>query len=526
MNLPDSQIVLLIGLLVVAIPLVALGRRFNVSYPVVLVLGGLVLGFIPGLPPIRLDPNLVLLIFLPPLLYWEAITAPTDIMLANAGQIWMLAIGLVVATTLAVAVVVHAIIPDLPWAVAFVLGAIVAPTDELAAVPVLERFRLPRHVIAIVDGESLLNDATALVIYATALTAMAAASFSVMQTALQFVVVAVGSIVIGLVFGRLAVEGWRRIRDTQLQGVISVVLPFLAYVPAQRLQLSGVLAVVVAGVYVNRFTPIVITPKARIRGIGFWENFVFLANAVLFLLVGLQLHSVASATFAVNSWTVVLRDAAIVNVVLIVVRFAWVLGIEYLPVIGGSSEHPNGDWKHALIVAWSGLRGAVSLAAALAIPIAVSGVQFPHRDLIIFITFTVILVTLVGGGLTLPLLIQSLKLEDEEEEETGERQSALGLAAAAALRRIDELERDGTIDEKHAGALRKRYEHRRELNREAEDRAGTEHLRQHVGAEREVLSAQRNALIAMRERGEIDNAVLRDLQLRLDLEDAKLSLDA
>jgi Na+/H+ antiporter len=526
MNLPDSQITLLIALLVIAIPLVAFGRRFNISYPVVLVLGGLALGFVYGLPEIRLDPNLVLLIFLPPLLYWEAITAPTDIMLANSGQIWMLAIGLVVATTVAVAAVAHAIIPGMPWAVAFVLGAVVAPTDELAAVPVLERFRLPRHVIAIVDGESLLNDATALVIYATALTALASASFSVVGIAWQFLVDAAGSIAIGLCFGWLAIEGWRRIRDTQLQGVISVVLPFLAYVPAQRLGLSGVLAVVVAGVYANRFTPIVITPKARVRGFGFWENFVFLANAVLFLLVGLQLHAVAHAAFAINSWTTVLRDAVIVNVVVIVVRFAWVLGIEYLPVIGGSSEHAEGDWRHAIIVAWSGLRGAVSLAAALAIPLSIGGVQFPHRDLIIFITFTVILVTLVGGGLTLPLIVRALNTEAEEDEEAGERQKGLALASAAALRRIGELESEGTIDAQHAGALRRRYEHRRELDSETEDGASPEHRRQHVDAEREVLDAQRYALIAMRERGEIDNVVLREIQMRLDLEDTKLSLDA
>src|SRR5471032_1106018 len=435
MYFADSPIVLMVALLVISIPLIAFGKRFNISYPVVLVIAGLILGFIPGLPTIRLDPNLVLLIFLPPLLYWEAVTAPTDVMLANSGQIWALALGLVVATTVVIAIVGHAIIPGLPWAVAFVLGAIVAPTDELAAVPVLERFKLPRHVIAIVDGESLLNDATALVIYTTALTAMAAA-FNVLGMAGQFVLVAAGSIAVGLAFGRLAVEAWKRIPDPQLQCVISVVLPFIAYIPAQHFGLSGVLAVVVAEVYVNRFTPVVLLPLTRLRAIGFWENSVFLANAALFLLVGLQLHEVAQAAFSINSWTVVLRDAVIVNVVVIVVRFAWVLGLEYMPVIGGSSEHPEGDWRHAIIVAWSGLRGAVSLAAALAIPIQIGNVQFPHRDLIIFITFTVILVTLVGGGLTLPLAVKALDTENEADEELAERQKALALTAAAAMARI------------------------------------------------------------------------------------------
>lgn len=182
----DAQIEILIGLLVVVIPLVALARRAHISYPIVLVLGGLVLGFVPGLPQVRLDPSIVLLLFLPPLLYWEAITAPTDVMLENAGQIVTLAFGLVIATTVAVAVVAHAIIPGLSWGVAFVLGAIVSPTDELAAVPVLEQFRLPRHLIAIIDGESLLNDATSLVIYAAAIGVVATGTFHAGQTLIQF----------------------------------------------------------------------------------------------------------------------------------------------------------------------------------------------------------------------------------------------------------------------------------------------------------------------------------------------------
>lgn len=285
------------------------------------------------------------------------------------------------------------------------------------------------------------------------------------------------------------------------------------------------LAVVVAGVYVNRFTPVVLLPLTRLRMTGFWENSVFLANAALFLLVGLQLHEVAQAAFSINSWTVVMRDAVIVNVVVIVVRFAWVLGLEYMPVIGGSSEHPQGDWRHALIVAWSGLRGAVSLAAALAIPLQVGNVQFPHRDLIIFITFTVILVTLVGGGLTLPWAIRMLDTESEADEETDERQQALALTATAALARTNELEKSGDIDAEHAYALRRRFEHRREIKKDDES-GNRDHVRQHVDAERQVISAQRETLIAMRERGEIDNAVLRELLVVLDLDDSRLALDA
>lgn len=509
----------LIGLLVVTIPLVAVARRANISYPIVLVLGGLVLGFIPKLPAVQFDPNLVLLLFLPPLLYWEGVTAPLDVMRANVGQIAWLAIGLVCATTLAVAVAVHTLIPGLDWGVAFVLGAIVSPTDELAAVPVLERFALPRRLIAIVEGESLLNDATALVIYGAAVGVVMTGAFDAGHTLVQFIVAAIGSLAIGYVVGRLAVEGWRRITDPQLQGVISVVIPFLAYAPAEHFGFSGVLAVVTAAVSVSRFTPRVVTPAARIQIVGFWDTVVFLANAVLFLTVGLQLHSVAQRAFANNSWQLVMTYAIAVNVVVLVVRLAWVLAAEYIPAATTDAEHAAPAPKNALIEAWSGLRGAVSLAAALAIPVTLAnGTPFPHRDFIIFVTFTVILVTLVGGGLTLPALVRLMNLPDGTgNEERDELREAYLEITDAALRRIDQLTGDGRIDDKHAVALRRQFEHRRDLHQGLLDGNDGKHAQRHVDVAREIIDAQREALIALRDEGRIDNAVLRAVQTDLDL---------
>ena len=338
----QNEIWLLVGLFSVAIPLVALAHKADISYPVVLVLGGLVLGFIPGLPRIELDPDLVLVIFLPPLLYWEAITAPTDVMRANAGQIAVLAIGLVVATTVVVAVVVHATVGNLTWAMAFVLGAIVAPTDELASIPVLERLKVPRHVIAIVEGESLLNDASSLILYVTAIGVVTTHVYQPGSVALAFVISGVGGVALGLVVGRLAIEAWRRISDTQLQGVISFSLPFLAYSLAGRLGVSGVLAVVFAGLYVNRLTPGVLTPPARLQLAGFWDTLVFLANAALFLLVGLQLHELMHAVLQEYSLRLVLWYALVVNVTVIAIRFAWLLVQEYLPVIRRSLRTSRG----------------------------------------------------------------------------------------------------------------------------------------------------------------------------------------
>lgn len=519
----DSQIALLIGLLVAVIPLVALARRAHVSYPIVLVLGGLVLGFVPGLPRVQLDPNLVLLFFLPPLLYWEAITAPTDVMLANPGQIGMLAVGLVFVTTVVVGVVAHAVVPGIPWPVAFVLGAVVAPTDELASAPVLERLKMPRHVIAIVEGESLVNDALSLLLYTAAIGAAVTGVVEPWHVASFIILAGVGAVILGIVVGRVAVEAWRRITDTQLQGVISLLLPFLAYAPAQRFGISGVLSVVTAGVYVNRFTPEVLTPTSRLQLRGFWETFVFVANALLFLLVGLQLRGIAENVLYDYSWQSIVWYTIAVNATVIFVRFAWVLGTEYLPLIGGSSEHPDGDWKHALIVAWSGLRGAVSLAAALALPLTiVGGAPFPHRDLVIFLTFSVILVTLVAGGLTLPGLIKVLNAADGEDEEGEDLRRAVAEIAQAALTRIDALERDGRIDAAHAKELRRRYEHEKLVSRKLAEGAVPPEEQLRWQAERDVIAAQREALIALRARGEIDNAVLRRVLTTLDLAERRL----
>jgi len=440
-------------------------------------------------------------------------------MQANAGQIWLLATGLVIATTVTVAVVAHAAIANLAWPMAFVLGAIVAPTDELASAPVLERLKMPRHLIAIVQGESLLNDAASLILYGAALTVVTTGRFSVGRDALLFVLAAGGGVVLGMVVARVAVEGWRRVTDTQLQGVISLNLPYLTYILAQQIGLSSVLAVVYAGISANRFTPRVITPAARLQVTGFWETLVFLANALLFLLVGLQLHELAHVVLTEYSWQAVLWYALLVNATVVGTRFAWLMGQEYIPVIGGASEHPDGDWKHALVASWSGLRGAVSLAAALAIPMTVaSGAHLEHRNLIIFLTFSVILVTLVGGGLTLPYVVRRLQIPDgSAEEEADLRRGILGMSAAA-LGRIEQLEQDGRLSPGDALRLRRRHEHRRD------------HVEGHDDAERgvkdaelEVIAAERTALIDLRERGEIDNTILRRLQRALDTSQERLN---
>lgn len=509
----QNEIWLLIGLLGVTIPLVAFAQRAGVSYPIVLVLAGLVLGFVPGLPPVVMDPNLVLVIFLPPLLYWEAVTAPTDAMRRHERSIWTLVIGLVIVTTFAVAVVAHAIVPLMPWAMAFVLGAIVAPTDELASAPVLDALRMPRALIAIVEGESLLNDATSLILYAAAIGAVVSGTFNLWSTVGWFFISAIGGIAIGWIGAQLARWTWQRVRDANLQVVVSVVLPYFIFSSASRLGVSSVLAAVYTGIIANRYTPVVVTPQARLQALGFWNTIVFLANAILFLLVGLQLHGLVHRVTTEYGWPTLIGDALAINGTVIGARLIWFIGNEFipgLPLVSGADVEPN--WRRALVAAWSGLRGSVSLAAALAIPVTtLSGVPVPRRDLVVFLTFSVILVTLVGGGLSLPWLIAKLKIPSSDEEETGELTVAIDAMLKATSSYLHGLVERGEIDKEHAALLQRRSVRRLRTH------DGTATPDPDVDRERDVVTEERAALVALRERGEIDNTVLRRLQYKLDL---------
>ncbi|HTD36241.1 MAG TPA: Na+/H+ antiporter [Candidatus Limnocylindrales bacterium] len=518
-----SRVELFVALLLAAIPLVGIARRWNVPSPIVLVLGGLVLGFVPGLPQIVLDPDLVLLIFLPPLLYWESITAPTDEMRANWRTIWPLALGLTIATIALVAVVAHALVPGMPWAVAVVLGAVVAPTDELAVVPIADRLGVPRHVTAIIEGESLLNDAGSLVIYVMAIGAAVAGTFAWASAAVAFVVASLGAVAIGLVAGWLAVRAWSVFRDARLQAAISVLAPFIAYVPAVQLDLSGVLAVVTAGVFINRRTPVVLTPAARLQTVGWWETTVFLANAVIFILVGLSMRSVVTAAVEHHhGWGQLLLVALAVNAAIFALRLAWGAIQNAVNRLRGTVSAEDESWKHTVVIAASGFRGAVSLAAALAIPMTIAhGARFPDRALIVFVCFSVILVTLVGGGFSLPYVIRALRLRGDDTED-GEVRKALAASSVAALRRLDALERQGFVAPDQAAGLRDRYERRRRRFAESAAPAEDRDALQRFAVERELIGAQRRELIEMRRRGEIENKVLRRLQLTLDLAETEL----
>ncbi len=522
---------LLLLLLMVAVAgLSILARPLGVPYPILLVLGGLLLGFLPGLPAVELPPELVLVVFLPPLLYQAAFFSTLRDLRADLRAITTTAVGLVLVTMAAVAVTAHALVDGLSWAVAFTLGAIVSPTDALAATAVARRLGAPRRLVTVLEGESLVNDATALVAYRIAVAAAVGGSFVVWEAGLRFVAGVAGGVAVGLIVGWLVAVVRRRLEDPPAEIVLTVVTGYAAYLPAERLEVSGVLAAVTAGLFVGWRAPELASPTTRLLAFSFWEILVYLLNAVLFLLVGLQLQPILEQVTG-RSVATLLGLAALVSAVVIAVRFVWSFTVPYL--VRALDRRPSQvarrvGARQRLISSWSGMRGAVSLAAALALPLETdSGQPFPERELILFVTFGVIFVTLVVQGLTLPALIRRLGVHDDGAEQREELQARLG-ATDAALARLEELAveewtRDDTVER-----LRGLYQfRRRRLKARAgifEDDGYEDRSLAYQRLVRELLEAQRRAIIRLRNQGVISDGVMHRVERELDLEDSRLEI--
>ena len=437
----------------------------------------------------------------------------------------LLAIGLVLTTMLLVAVVAHALIPGLSWPVAFVLGAIVSPTDPTAATAIAERLGLPRRLVALIEGESLVNDGTALVAYRYAVAAVVTGSFSLPSASGRFVLGVAGGIAVGLGVGFLIRQARRRLDNPPVEITISVLSGYFAYLPAQAAGVSGILAAVTTGIYMGWHTPELTSAQTRLQGTAVWEILFFLLNGLLFALVGLQLPVILDALSGRSAATLV-GYGAVVAAAVVAARFLWILPANYLPRLLRRSAAEPSPWKAGAILAWSGMRGAVSLAAALALPLTTDpGAAFPNRELVIFLTFSVILGTLVVQGLTLPALIRVLGLEDDGLAEKEEAKARVH-AAEAALVRLDELieeewVRDDTVERLRGlfGFRRERFRSRfdPESDGAVEDRS-TDFRR----LMRELLDAERRAIVELRRAGRIDDAVLRRVMRDLDLEEARL----
>jgi Na+/H+ antiporter len=515
---------LLVGLLAAVAVVVTLAGRTSIPEPVLLVMAGLAVALVPGLPQVELDPDLTLALFLPPLLYWAALhTNPRDLR-SNLRSIMLLAVGLVLATTAAVAALAHVAL-GLPLGVAVVLGAIVSPPDPVAAVAVANRLGLPRRMVTILEAEGLLNDATALVTYRVAMAAVVAGSFSIVEAGVELVVAAAGGTLVGLAVGWAGSRVLRRVREAAVENTIKLLLPYLAWLAAERVHASGVLAVLACGLLMARNWAS-ISSGARLQARQLWDWLVFVLEGLSFVLVGVQLRTVIQGIEG-RSLAELAMAAVAVNLVVIAVRLAWVYPASWLPRRLSASlreRDPFPGWAPVTVVGWAGMRGVVSLALALAVPTQVAGGgAFPQRNLVVFLAFSVIVVTLVGQGLTLPLVVRRLGMAAEDEGPAGDLRRALGRLSQVALDRLDALdpEADG-VPAELVDRLRERYRARlahldRQRDQGEQDAAGA-----YGELVWELLAAQRAELRRLREEGGVTPEVARRLDHDLDLEEARV----
>jgi len=514
-------------LMCAVVGVVLLGRRLRMPYPIALVIGGLCISLVPGLPLVRINPDLVFLLFLPPLLYAAGWFTSWHDFKANLRPIFLLAVGLVLFTTLVVGVVLHWLIPAIPLAVAFAFGAIVSPPDAVAATSIAEQIRLPKRVVTVLEGESLVNDATGLVALRFALAAAASGSFSATDAAMEFAWVVSGGLGMGLVVALLFERVFRLIKDDSLLITVSLLVPYIAYLPAERLHVSGVLAAVTAGVYGGWKGPELLSANTRLNAAAVWSILVFLLNCILFILIGLELREIVG-DLGHYSTGQLLAYGVVVSGVVILVRPVWVFPATWLPRLLSErlrQRDPIPPWRHVLVVAWSGMRGVVSLAAALALPMTFGdGRPLPQRSLVIFLTFCVILSTLVFQGLSLPLLVRWLGVKQRPEDKH-ERNARLKLAHAA-LAHLNKVAEQSPRHEKALQQVTAYYQERIEdLNDDLAEVLGWSDHREHWIATRRLrldgLEAERRELIKLRREHQVNEELMHQIEHELDLEEAR-----
>jgi monovalent cation/hydrogen antiporter len=516
------EIELVLALLVAVAALATVARALRVPSPLLLVLGGLFLALIPAVPDVRLTPDIVFLLILPPLLYIAAFDTSIRDVRTYLRSILSLAVGLVLATTAAVAVLARALLPDIGWPTAFALGAIVSPPDAVAATAVFRGLGVRRRLVTILEGESLFNDATALVAYRAALAVTATATFSAGEAGLRFVAVGVGGVLVGLATGGAVAWLRRRLNDPPVEITVSLLTPFAAYLPAEWLGVSGVLASVTAGLCVGWWAPRIMQSETRLRARAVWDMVVFVLNGLVFILIGLQLSTILTSLSG-RSLPSLVGLGLLISLAVILVRLAWVFAAASLSRRLGRPP----PWPEVLVVGWAGMRGVVSLAAALALPLAT-----PERDLLIFLTFCVILATLVGQGLSLPWLIHRLAVAEDGAAQQPELRARTA-AAEAAVARIEQLAAEWPTHLPLIDTLRAQYAHRAShLGEHAPegadgeglpaDGAADQELLEHRLIRRAVIEAERAAVLDLRGRGEISDEVWRRIERDLDLEELRM----
>jgi monovalent cation/hydrogen antiporter len=526
-----NDIETLIALVAAAVVLVRIADVIAIPYPIVLVLGGLGIGFIPGGPNLELEPDVVFLVFLPPILqsagYWAS---PAELR-AELGPLTWLVLGLSLATMAIVAVVAETLIPSINWAEAFVLGAIVAPTDPVSAIATFERLGISDRVKTLVEGESMINDAVALVSYKVALVAVISGAFTVETVVNDLVLAVVGGVAVGLALAWVTARALRKLDDPPLAIVLTVLMAYAAFALADGIGASGVLAAVTAGLYSGWRSHEIFDADTRLNAQAFWRVLIFGLNAILFVLVGLQFPEILRRVGEQFSVGEIVGYGLLISATVVAVRMVW----QFLPgSLGRIAEAPGSwapgeDWRENVLIGWSGMRGAVSLAAALAIPFELdSGASFASRDLIIYLTVAVIFVTLVGQGLTLPWLVRRLGLGKHAAWTPDEAVARLG-AAQAALDRLEEIEAsEPGVPENVIDRLREIYQARfarcvaalsgRDGGTPIEDPLkGYRRLRE------DLIDSERGALLEMRNDGRLKQEMFRRIQADLDLDEARIS---
>lgn len=518
-----QQVEIIVALLTVIGIIGALSQKIKIALPILLAVAGVIISLIPAIPTVLLEPDVVFFIFLPPLLYLDAFNTSWKELKNVAEIVTLQAVGLVLVTVAAVAAAIHAVVPDMPWAVAIALGAIVSPTDAVAASAISKEVQLPKRLMDIIKGESLINDATGLVAYQMAVAATLTGTFSWSQASNRFLYVGLGGIVLGLVLGVFLSRIRTKLEHRPVEIITSLLSPFVVYLAAEHMHVSSVLAVVVAGVYLGWRGPLMHSSKTRLQAQATWETIAYVLNGFSFLLMGLQLQPILETVKSYPPldllvWTLTAAIAPIV------IRFIWAFTVTplYIGMRGSKAKKPH--WKHLFVFSWSGMRGVVSLAAALALPLTCAdGKPFPFRDLLIFLTVAVIASTLILQGLTLPAIVRKFGFEpdaDNSDEATLKVRLAL---AREAVRRIDELSRAEGIetDDPH---LQKLLNYYLELAIDHAKLAGISEERADYFRRlyTEAIMAQRRLLIAMRENDQISEDTFRVLQNELDLEESQI----
>lgn len=512
---PFEPIIFAIAVAALVIALTALARRLPVPTPILQVIAGLAIGFVPGMRIPELEPDLVFFVFLPPILWAAAFFTSLREFKANLRPIGLLAVGLVLATSAAVAVAIHALLPGMPWAVAVAVGAIISPPDAVAAAAIVSRLPVPRRVVVILEGESLVNDASALVLYRTAVAAAVTGAFSLGESVVRFFIDAGVGALIGLVVGWLIIRAARWTRDSLAETLLTLAGPYVAWVAAEELHVSAVLACVAGGLYVRQHLSTSVSPMSRVQARAVWDLIVFLFNALIFLILGAQVGTLLEQVPRGTLGTV-LTAGGVVSLVAIAVRLVWVPVATYLPRRLSADvrrRDPAPAFKPVFLVAWTAMRGIVSLAAALALPRVLSnGTPFPYRAEIILVTMCVIVITLVLQGLTLAPIIRAFNFAPEQTHHDEER-----LARREALRRgaeaLEDLSREGWADPRDVEWLRNELRDRLRLH---EHHGGGPEVRRRLRLG--VMRAERRMLVRLRNEGAISDEVLRELEQELDFE--------